>query len=40
MKDIRAKIELIPFHQSIIQLNIQRFLLLRSKTASDAPFNL
>ena len=39
MKEIRA-IGLIPFHQSIIPLHIQRFLHLWSKTPSDALFNL
>ena len=38
MKEIRA-IGLINFHQSIIQLRIQRFLFLRSKTPSDDLFN-
>ena len=31
---------LILFHQSIIQLHIQRFLFLQSKTPSDALFSL
>ena len=39
MKEIRT-IGLIPFHQSIIQLHIQRFLFLQSKTPSDALFSL
>ena len=39
MKEIRA-IGLISFHRPIIQLRIQRFLLLRSKTRSDDLFNL
>ena len=47
MKEIRTTglipyitLGLIPFHQSIIQLCIQRFLLLQSKTPSSALFNL
>ena len=39
MKEIRA-IGLIPFHQSIMKLCIQRLLLLQSKTPSYALFNL
>ena len=39
MKQIRT-IGLIPFHQSIIQLRIQKFLLLQWKTPSDPLFNL
>lgn len=39
MKEIRA-IGPIDFYQSIIQLLIQRFLFLQSKTPSDNLFNL
>ena len=39
MKEMRT-FGLIPFVPSIIQLRIQRFLLLQSKTPSDAVFNL
>ena len=39
MKEIRT-IGLFPFHQSIIQFRIQRFLLLQAKTPSDLLFNL